>query len=85
MNTADSGEYNLLESNRTKPNMHKTNPPFPEAVVPFPPPRTAHIKQQAAFAAGMGIPETWADVSQGTHMLRRDAPTRVPACSVQTA
>lgn len=26
MNTADSGEYNLLESNRTKPNMHKTNP-----------------------------------------------------------
>lgn len=25
MNTADSREYNLLPSNRTKPNMHKTN------------------------------------------------------------
>lgn len=43
--------------------------PFLEAAVPFPPLKTAFIKQQAAFAAGMGIPETWADVSQGKQPL----------------
>lgn len=43
--------------------------PLSEAVVPFPPPRTALAKWQAASAARMGIPETWACVSKGKQPL----------------
>ena len=37
--------------------------------MPFPPPRTALTKWQAASTAGMGIPETWSGVSKGKQPL----------------
>lgn len=43
--------------------------PLSEAVVPFPPPRTALAKWQAASAARMGIPEAWSCVSKGKQPL----------------
>lgn len=43
--------------------------PLSEAVVPFPPRRTALTKWQAASVSRMGIPETWSGVSKGKQPL----------------